>query len=434
MLVVAKFGGSSLANAVQFNKVREIVFSDSLRKVIVVSAIGRENKADNKITDLLYLLSAHIRYGVNGDHLWDEIYSRYAKVRNELALSFDLEGEIANIKKRVTDFYDENYLVSRGEYLSAKLMSEFLGYEFIDAEKLFVFDYHGKIDVIKTNENINYYIKPHHKIVVPGFYGVNPDGSIKLFSRGGSDVTGSILAAGLKAKKYENWTDVDGILITDPKIIDTPKQIKELNYDELRELSYMGASVIHEDTLFPIIEDKIPIHILNTNNPAGCGTIICNDANDNEQIITGITGKKNYISITITKDKQADKLAIICDVLHILQKFHINVEHLPTSIDSFSIVFENIQNTKIFEVISEIKNLSSVIDVKIDNDMALVAIVGRNMVTKAGISGKIFGILGEAGINIKMIAQGALELTIIIGISNSHFTQTIKELYMNLVK
>ena len=434
MLVVSKFGGSSLANATQFAKVKKIIDDDSLRKVVVVSAIGKEDKTDNKITDLLYLLSAHIRYGVDGSHLWEQIYNRYNKVKTDLGLSLDLEKEFIEIKNKLSHFYDESYLVSRGEYLSAKLMSEYLGYEFVDASKLFVFDYHGKIDLKKTNANINYYIKPHHKVVVPGFYGINPDGSIKLFSRGGSDVTGALLAAGLKASKYENFTDVDGILMADPKIINSPKQIQELNYDELRELSYMGASVIHEDTLFPVIEDNIPIHILNTNNPFGNGTIICKKASNQEQVITGITGKKNYHSLTVLKAKQADKLAIICDVLNIFKRYNIIVEHMPTSIDSFSIVFEECPSDKLFVIISEIKGLENVIDVSVDNDIALVAIVGRNMVTKPGISGKIFGILGEANINIKMIAQGALELTIIIGVSNDNFNQTIQELYKNLVK
>ena len=434
MLVVSKFGGSSLANATQFAKVKKIIDHDSLRKVVVVSAIGKEDKTDNKITDLLYLLSAHIRYGVDGSHLWEQIYNRYNKVKTDLGLSLDLEKEFIEIKNKLRQFYDESYLVSRGEYLSAKLMSEYLDYEFVDASKLFVFDYHGKIDLKKTNANINYYIKPHHKVVVPGFYGINPDGSIKLFSRGGSDVTGALLAAGLKASKYENFTDVDGILMADPKIINSPKQIQELNYDELRELSYMGASVIHEDTLFPVIEDNIPIHILNTNNPFGNGTIICKKASNQEQVITGITGKKNYHSLTVLKAKQADKLAIICDVLNIFKRYNIIVEHMPTSIDSFSIVFEECPSDKLFVIISEIKGLENVIDVSVDNDIALVAIVGRNMVTKPGISGKIFGILGEANINIKMIAQGALELTIIIGVSNDNFNQTIQELYKNLVK
>lgn len=434
MLVVSKFGGSSLANATQFAKVKKIIDDDSLRKVVVVSAIGKEDKTDNKITDLLYLLSAHIRYGVDGSHLWEQIYNRYNKVKTDLGLSLDLEKEFIEIKNKLSQFYDESYLVSRGEYLSAKLMSEYLGREFVDASKLFVFDYHGKIDLKKTNANINYYIKPHHKVVVPGFYGINPDGSIKLFSRGGSDVTGALLAAGLKASKYENFTDVDGILMADPKIINSPKQIQELNYDELRELSYMGASVIHEDTLFPVIEDNIPIHILNTNNPFGNGTIICKKASNQEQVITGITGKKNYHSLTVLKAKQADKLAIICDVLNIFKRYNIIVEHMPTSIDSFSIVFEECPSDKLFVIISEIKGLENVIDVSVDNDIALVAIVGRNMVTKPGISGKIFGILGEANINIKMIAQGALELTIIIGVSNDNFNQTIQELYKNLVK
>lgn len=433
MLVVCKFGGSSVATSSQLRKVETIIKEDPFRKVVVTSACGKRFSGDSKVTDLLFLLSAHIKYHADATHIWNELSSRYNEIKTELNIDFDVDSELESIKNRLKENFDENYLVSRGEYLSARLLSKLLNYRFVDAEELFLFDYNGKVDYAKTFENIKTHIYPNENVVVPGFYGVNPDGSIHLFSRGGSDVTGSILASALDASKYENWTDVNGILMVDPRIIPNPKRVACVNYDELRELSYMGASVIHDETLIPLMGKDIPIHILNTNDKDDKGTVISNNVNDSSSLLSGITGKKDYLTITISKEQSVSKTDVISDSINILRSYSVNIEHIPTSIDSFSLVVEAKQVKKhLYEIIGKIKNINGVIDVNIDNDIALVALIGRNMATKVGISGKIFSILGKAGINVKIIAQGTKELTIIIGVSNDDFKRCIVELYNNL--
>lgn len=433
MLVVSKFGGSSVCNVNQFNNVKKIISSNPLRRVVVVSALGKRNKDDNKVTDLLYLLSAHIKYRINADHIWEQIYNRYEEINQSLCLNVDLKREFETIKACINENFDEAYLISRGEYLTALLMSVHLGYSFVDSAELFYFDYDKKIDVNLSKEAVKNAIDKNHSIVVPGFYGRTPNGKIHLFSRGGSDVTGAYLSAFLNASKYENFTDVSGILMADPKIINNPKRIKTINYEELRELSYMGASVLHEETILPLFDTDIPIEILNTNSPLDEGTVITKCANDSSCLITGIAGKKNYLSITVGKERQADKLKIMSSVLNVLEKFNVVIEHIPTSIDSFSaIVLGSSVSERIYEIIKEIKEISGVTDVSVDDDIALIAVVGRNMVTKSGISGRIFGTVGLANINIKMITQGAKELTIIMGVANKDFEKAIKVIYDNV--
>lgn len=434
MLRVCKFGGSSLASPTQFEKVKNIICSNDLRKVVVVSAVGKEFSSDYKVTDLLYLLAAHIRYKVDATNIWNTIFDKYQSIKLRLGLKLDLNKEFDIIKANVYKDLNEEYLVSRGEYLSALLMSEYLGYEFVDSKDLLVFDYHGKIDEEKSKMLVKARIQEGMKVVVPGFYGANPNGTIHLFSRGGSDITGSLLASYLNASIYENFTDVNGILVADPKIIKNPKKIIEINYDELRELSYMGASVIHEETIFPVQALNIPLHILNTNNPSDSGTVITKSCSDTSTLVTGITGKKEYLSLTIEQNRSSKKIDVILSVLDVFKKYNINFEHLPTSIDSFSVVIEkkNI-NDKLYEVIGELNSLDAVNEVVLDSDIALVAVVGRNMIDKPGISGKIFSVLGENDINIKMICQTSTELTIIIGVCNEDFNETIEVLYESLV-
>lgn len=434
MLIVTKFGGSSCADSKQFMKVKAIIEADPLRRVVVVSALGKRNKTDNKITDLLYLLAAHIKYGVDYSNILKMIYDRYMEIKKDLNLKIDLEQEFSVIEKSIKNKATEEYLVSRGEYLCAKMMAEYLNFDFADAYDLIKFKYDGTVDDEKTNIQINERIIAYPKIVVPGFYGAYPNGRIKLFSRGGSDITGSLLAKALNATKYENWTDVSGILMADPKIIDNPKRIKEVTYEELRELSYMGASVLHEETIFPIQDLNIPIHILNTNRPEDEGTIICKEATESSQVITGISGKKNFTSFTIIKDRTANKMHVIQDCLEVFRRFNVTIEHIPTSIDSFSLVVESKQLEKqMYDIISELKKNKDVVDVDMDEDVALVAVVGRNMVTRPGISAKIFSIFGREQINIKMIAQGAKEINIIVGISNNDFNKSIKAIYSNMI-
>lgn len=434
MLVVAKFGGSSVANTSQFQKVKAIVEAKENRKVIIVSALGKKEKGDSKITDLLYLLHAHLRYSVPHDNVFSMIKDRFYQIKDNLHLQIDLESEFSQLSKELNKELPVEYLASRGEYITSKIMAEYLGYTFVDAKDLITFDYSGLVNYEKTEKAINDVYQKYQKIIIPGFYGAYPNGAIKTFSRGGSDITGAIVAKVLDATVYENWTDVSGILMADPKIIDNPKRINQITYNELRELSYMGASVLHEETVFPVQEGNIPINILNTNEPDNPGTIITENCDDATQIITGIAGKKNFTSFTITKTHNADKLDVIRNTLSIFHKYKVSVEHIPSSIDSFSVVVANSDVEKcIYDLVSEINKDGSIKNITVDNDISLIAVVGRNMVTKPGISGKVFGIIGNENINIKMIAQGAQELTIIVGVSNKDFEKTIKAIYDHLV-
>ncbi len=434
MLVVAKFGGSSVANTSQFQKVKAIVEAKENRKVIIVSALGKKEKGDSKITDLLYLLHAHLRYSVPHDNVFSMIKDRFYQIKDNLHLQIDLESEFSQLSKELNKELPVEYLASRGEYITSKMMAEYLGYTFVDAKDLITFDYSGLVNYEKTEKAINDVYQKYQKIIIPGFYGAYPNGAIKTFSRGGSDITGAIVAKVLDATVYENWTDVSGILMADPKIIDNPKRINQITYNELRELSYMGASVLHEETVFPVQEGNIPINILNTNEPDNPGTIITENCDDATQIITGIAGKKNFTSFTITKTHNADKLDVIRNTLSIFHKYKVSVEHIPSSIDSFSVVVANSDVEKcIYDLVSEINKDGGIKNITVDNDISLIAVVGRNMVTKPGISGKVFGIIGNENINIKMIAQGAQELTIIVGVSNKDFEKTIKAVYDHLV-
>ena len=435
MQKVVKFGGSSLADSNQFKKVKNIIEQDPSRRIVVVSALGKRNKQDHKITDLLYLTGAHLKYGVDASSVFEIVKSRYLEVREDLGLSIDLEKEFAIIESNFSSKIDEEYLVSRGEFLAAKLMADYLGFTFVDAANLIFFDYDGKINENKIYDALQENLKDGKNIVVPGFYGSYPDGKIHLLSRGGSDVTGSILAKASSASIYENWTDVSGFLVTDPRIVTDPKQIKEISYEELRELSYMGANVLHEDTIFPVQELDIPINVKNTNRPLDVGTIITSNPLDTSEIITGIAGKKDYLSITIIKKQKTPKLIVIREVLDVLAKYNINVEHMPSSIDSFSLIINASEiNKRLYEVIAEIKAIKEVQEVLIDNDIALIAVVGRNMATKPGTSAKIFSIFGENKINVKVIAQASQELSIIVGVENKDFEKAIYSIYDYLVK
>ena len=435
MQKVVKFGGSSLADSNQFKKVKSIIESDESRKIVVVSALGKRNKQDYKITDLLYLTAAHLKYGVDEQQVFSIVKERYFEVLNDLGLNINLENEFNIIEKEFSKNIDEEYLVSRGEFLAAKLMANFLGYTFVDAKELIFFDYDGNINESKTYDALQEVLKVYKRIVVPGFYGTYPDGKIHLLSRGGSDVTGSILAKASSATIYENWTDVSGFLVTDPRIVQDPKQIKEISYDELRELSYMGANVLHEDTIFPVQELDIPINVRNTNRPLDDGTIITSNPTDTKEIITGIAGKKDYLSITIIKKQKTQKLIVIREVLNVLAKYNINVEHMPSSIDSFSLIISSNEiNKRLYEVVAEIKSLTEVTDVIVEQGIALVAVVGRNMALKPGMSAKLFSIFGNNGINIKVIAQASQELSIIVGVENSQFEKAITAIYNGLVK
>jgi aspartate kinase len=431
MLKVCKFGGSSLSDETEFAKVKAIVLADPARRVVVVSALGKRDSSDNKITDLLYLTYQHLKYHVDYHELFDEIKKRYLKIEKDLQIPSHLEVEFALLEKKLSEgSLSEEELVSRGEFLSAKLVSAYLGYDFVDSSALIHFDYDGKVDEKTTLASIASAFEAHPRMVVPGFYGSYPNGKIALFSRGGSDVSGSYLAKGVHADLYENWTDVSGFYMADPRIVPAPRKIKEISYVELRELSYMGANVIHEETILPLQDEEIPLEILNTNHPEEGGTLIKKETPDKTHLITGITGKKGFVALTFVKAKGADKLKTILSVLNVFDRYNVPVEHIPTSIDSFSVVVEKSKlEERYYDIIADLKKLPDILTLAEDNDIALLAVVGRNMVKKTGTSGRILSVFGQEKINIKLIDQGREEINIIIGISNADFAKSVLALY-----
>ena len=435
MLKVVKFGGSSLSCETQFQKVKNIVLSDKHRKIVVVSALGKRNPEDSKITDLLYILHAHIKFSVPFDDIWEMVSSRFIEVKESLNIDFDIESELSKLRSELKKGINEDYLVSRGEYLTARLMAEYLGYSFVDAKDVIRFNYEGQIDYEATMPLCQKAFEEYGKIVVPGFYGSYQNGDIKLLSRGGSDVTGSILARSLNVDLYENWTDVSGILMADPRIIDNPKPVKEITYHELRELSYMGANVLHEETIFPVQALNIPINIKNTNRPEDKGTLILESCSENDQTITGIAGKKNFVSFSIFKSHMSNEIGYVRKVLSVFEKYNVSIEHIPTGIDSISIVVssEDVEKYK-YEILLELKNVLKADEVNIQENISLIAIVGRNMAGHVGLSGQLFSVLGASDINVKMIAQGPEELNIILGIDTRDYDRTIKLIYDKLVK
>lgn len=431
MLKVVKFGGSSLASAEEWKKVKAIILQDPARRLIVVSAPGKRDSHDNKITDLLYLTYQHLKYHVDDQSLWNEIKKRYLDIEKSLQIAPPLEKEFAAIEEKIlSGSLSEEELVSRGEYLCATLMAAYLGLPFIDSATLIHFDYSGAVDEKSTLLSIQKAVAEHPSFVMSGFYGSYPNGKICLFSRGGSDVSASYLAAASQADLYENWTDVSGFYMADPRLVENPRKIKEISYAELRELSYMGANVIHEETILPLLEQGIPLEILNTNAPGESGTLIKKDTPDKTHLITGITGKKGFIALTFVKSKSADKLKAILAVLEIFSRFSIPVEHIPTSIDSFSVISEkSALEERLYDVIAEAKKLPDILSISEDDDIALLAVVGRNMVKKTGTSGRILSVFGEEKINIKLIDQGREEINIIIGVSNHDFEKSVRALY-----
>lgn len=433
MLKVAKFGGSSVADACQFKKVKAIIEAEKSRRYVVVSAPGKRHSEDNKITDLLYLCHAHIKYSVPYEQVFNIITERYTDIIEELGLDIDIDYYLEEIKSNINDDVNIDYLVSRGEYLNAIIMSELLGYDFVDAKDIIFFNYNGQVDFERTNKKISEMVEKHEKAVIPGFYGMLKNGKIKTFSRGGSDITGSIISKAIGANVYENWTDVSGFLMADPRIVDNPKQIDKITYRELRELSYMGATVLHDEAIFPVRNAGIPINIRNTNNPENPGTIIIGDDgvdNSNSQVITGIAGKKNFTVIAIHKEHMANEVGFIKKILEIFEEKNISIEHIPSGIDSVSIVISSEDVEKyVHEIVEEIKIKCNTTSVKIYDNLGLVATVGRNMAYKKGVSGKLFTALGENDVNIRMIDQGSSEINIIVGVENKDFEKAIKAIY-----
>lgn len=441
MLKVLKFGGSSLADGSQFQKVKGIVDSDSARQVVVVSAPGKRHSDDNKITDLLYLIHAHMKYGVSYDSILVMIMDRYAEIRQTLGLTTEIEKIIDDTFAGIDKKTPVDFIVSRGEYFCARLMAEYLGYHFVDAADWLMFDYEGKVDTAATEKKLREYKDSYGTIVTPGFYGAMPNGDVRVFPRGGSDITGAIAAAALNADVYENWTDVSGILMVDPRIVPDPKTIARVTYDELRELSYMGASVLHEDTVFPVRLKDIPVNIKNTNAPDDPGTIIRENFDDeleeeHERFITGIAGKRNFSIINIYKSRIGeDKLGLLRQVLEVFARYGVPVEQIPSGVDSFSVVFPSDSiRVKKYDLMHELSDNEMIDNCSLTEGISLIAIVGRQMAYRTGVSGKIFKALGENHVNIRTIQQGSDEINIMVGVFDEDFNTAIRVLYESFAK
>ena len=434
MIKVAKFGGSSVAGAEQFKKVRAIVEADPARRIVVSSAAGKRDSADHKLTDLLYLCHAHITYGVSCDDIVGTIRSRFVEIRDALGLSFDIESEFDKLLPRLNRDMSVDELVSRGEYFTSRLMAEYLGYRFVDAADCVFFGFDGQIDREKTYAAIREALDQYGKILIPGFYGKLPTGKIKVMTRGGSDITGALAAAAVDADVYENWTDVSGILMADPKIVKDPAPIAKITYAELQELAFMGASVLHEDSILPVKEKGIALNIRNTNRPGDAGTMIVEEADAesaeaDDRFITGIAGRRNFTILTVKK-RNMNTSNSLRQALEILDRYHAPVEHITLGLDSFALVASTAAlGDSVYDVIADIQKTVRPDDVSIQEGISLVATVGRKMNSRPGTSGRLFHALGKHGINIRTIAQGADELSIIVGVANDDFEEAIRVLY-----
>ncbi len=431
MKKVVKFGGSSLASAGQFKKVGDIVRSDSARVYVVPSAPGKRDSKDTKVTDMLYGCYALAEAGKDYSKELKAIKERYNEIITGLKLNMTLDEEFEIIDKNFAKKAGSDYAASRGEFLNGKIMAEYLGYEFIDAADVIFFDKEGVFDSEKTNDILREKLSKTDRAVVPGFYGSLPDGKVKTFSRGGSDITGSIVSRAAKVDVYENWTDVSGFLVADPRIVDKPAGIDTITYRELRELSYMGASVLHEDAIFPVRMEGIPINIKNTNAPEDQGTwIVESTCQKAKYTITGIAGKKGFCSVNIDKAKMNSEIGFGRKVLQVFEDNGISFEHMPSGIDTMTIfVHQDEFMDKEQRVVSGIHRLAKPDSIDIEADLALIAVVGRGMKSTRGTAGRIFSALAHADVNVKMIDQGSSELNIIIGVSNEDFEAAIRAIY-----
>lgn len=434
---VVKFGGSSLADAEHFRQVASIIKADPARRYVVPSAPGKRYKDDTKVTDMLYRCYEMIRNNENIDEYYKQICDRYNSIIKELGMDFDISGELEYVKSAMMHRSGRDYAASRGEYLNGLILAKYLKYDFIDAENVIYFKDNGTFDGEKTNEAMRAELMQHKQAVIPGFYGVMPNGTIKTFSRGGSDITGSIVARAVEADLYENWTDVSGFMMADPRIIDSPAAIETITYRELRELSYMGAGVLHEDAIFPVRYAGIPINIRNTNAPKDDGTMIVAEASDYdaEKIITGVAGKKGFSVITIEKDMMNSEIGFGRKVLEVLEDNEISFEHLPSGIDTMSIVVSSATiDGRRDKLLSSINRMVRPDSISIEDGLALIAVVGRGMVKAKGTAARVFDAISAAGVNIKMIDQGSSELSIIVGIEDQGFNIALEAIYNEFVK
>ncbi len=430
-ILVAKFGGSSLSDSKQFIKVKDIVEADKRRKYIIPSAPGKRFSKDHKITDLLLMCHQLASHGLNFDEVFSIIQERYTGICEDLGLSINIGESLKEVKNKIRDGASVDYAASRGEYLNGLILSNYLAFEFIDAADLIVFDDKGQYNADLTEKKVAERLSKTEYGVIPGFYGATEGGDIVTFSRGGSDVTGAIIANGVKASLYENWTDVSGFLMADPNIVKGAAPMDVVTYRELRELSYMGAPVLHEEAIFPVRKYGIPINIRNTNAPADKGTMIVADsAPSTDKAITGISGKKNFTVISIEKTLMTSEIDFFRKLVSVFETNDVHIEHMPSSIDSISVIVPSSQiDSKLKKLLEEIRIYCKPDNITTYPNMALVAVVGRGMISTKGISGKIFTALANAGVNIRMITQGSSELNIIVGIENEDFDKAVEAIY-----
>lgn len=431
MKKVVKFGGSSLASAEQFRKVKEIISSDSSRRYVVPSAPGKRSEDDTKVTDLLYRL-----YDATGDEdrfsaVFSEIRARFDAIVSGLALELDLRDEYETIAEKLKNGSGRDYAASRGEYLNGRIMANYLGYEFVDPAEIIVFFEDGTLDHDTTEERIASRFRDLERAVIPGFYGISADGRIRTFSRGGSDVSGSVIAGAIHADVYENWTDVSGFLCADPHIIENPEVIDTITYHELRELSYMGAGVMHEDAIFPVRKEGIPINIRNTNRPSDRGTMIVADTcRKPRYTITGIAGKKGFCSVTIDKDRMNSEVGFCRKVLQVFEDNNMNLEHMPSGIDTMTIVVHRSEFLdREQKIVAGIHRAVHPDHIALEDDLALIAVVGRGMKDQRGTAARVFAALSHAHVNVKMIDQGSSEFNIIVGVKSADFEAAIRSIY-----
>ena len=432
-VVVSKFGGSSVADRIQLEKTKEIISSDERRKYIVVSAPGKRFASDNKITDVLYLCYTHREQNLPTDQLVQVIADRFLALAATIGSKVDVSKEIDIIKSELEKGCSADYIASRGEYLSALLVADFFGFDFVDTEGLILFDKNGRMLEEETNKAIAEELSKHEKAVLPGFYGTYKEGGgIKTFSRGGSDITGAVVARAVKADVYENWTDVSGFLMADPHIINNSKPINTITYMELRELSYMGASVLHEDAIYPARVGGIPINIRNTNRPEDPGTLITAEVGDRnpEEIVTGIAGKKDFTVISMHKANMSSKRSFIRRILGILEDYGCSFERIPSGIDTVSVIIPGQEIAgRLEEMMETFKERLNPDSIEASENMAMIATVGWGMSRRKGVAARLFTAIARADVNLRLIEQGSSEVNIIIGVENDDYEKAIKAIY-----
>ncbi len=432
-----KFGGSSLADAAQFRRVGEIVRADSARRYVIASAPGKRTPDDIKVTDMLYRCYEMARAREDITDYFAKIAERYNAIIRDLGLNYDIAGELAYICDGINHHTGRDFAASRGEYLSSLILAKYLKYDFIDAESVIFFQENGSFDAEKTREELRKELKKHERAVIPGFYGVMPNGTIRTFSRGGSDITGSIVAEAAEAELYENWTDVSGCLMADPRIVENPRPIRTVTYRELRELSYMGASVLHEEAIFPVRAAGIPINIRNTNDADAPGTMIVAGTSeyDAKTVITGIAGKKGFSVISVEKDLMNSEIGFARKMLDVLEDNGISFEHLPSGVDTMSVIVASGElEGRREKLIASINRACRPDSIVCEDGLALLAVVGRGMVKARGTAARVFDAISGAGVNIRMIDQGSSELNIIVGVEEKDFERALRAIYREFVK